>query len=175
MEKTYLGLDPGTAGFLTAMFPNGNFEFCSIDICDDLDIHRFIKSVKERSWEVSAVLEDVHAIFNASAKSTFNFGEIKGILKGLLIANEIPYTLIQPKTWQQEIWINQDMIVSYKTVIRGDKEIKQKVVDTKSTSINAARRLFPHIDLRKNERCKVIDDNKVDSLLMAEYARRKNL
>lgn len=175
MEKTYIGIDPGKIGFVTAIFPNGEKEFYSIDENDDLALHRILKSIKERSWQVSAVLEDVHALFNASAKSTFNFGEIKGVLKGLLIANEIPYTLIQPKTWQQEIWINQDMIVSYKTVLRGDKEIKQKVVDTKSTSINAARRLFPNIDLRKNERCKKIDDNKVDSLLMAEYARRKNL
>ena len=175
MDKTFIGLDPGIQGFITAMFPNGNYEFYSIDENDDLALHRILKSIKERSWQVSAVLEDVHALFNASAKSTFNFGEIKGILKGLLIANEIPYTLIQPKTWQQEIWINQDMIVSYKSVIRAGKEIKQKVVDTKSTSINAARRLFPNIDLRKNERCKKIDDNKVDSLLMAEFARRKNL
>ena len=97
------------------------------------------------------------------------------MLKGLLIANEIPYTLVQPKTWQGEIWNNQDMIVSYKTIMRQGKECRQKVVDTKSTSINAARRLFPNIDLRKNERCKKTDDNKVDSLLMAEYARRKNL
>ena len=175
MEKTYIGIDPGMIGFVTAIFPNGEKEFYSIDENDDLALHRILKSIKERSWQVSAVLEDVHALFNASAKSTFNFGEIKGILKGLLIANEIPYTLVQPKTWQQEIWINQDMIVSYKTVSRGDKEIKQKVVDTKSTSINAARRLFPNIDLRKNERCKKIDDNKVDSLLIAEYGRRKNL
>ena len=175
MEKTYIGVDPGAIGFITAIFPNGNYEFFSVDECDDLDLHHALKSIKERSWEVTAVLEDVHSIFGASAKSTFNFGEIKGILKGLLIANEIPYTLVQPKTWQQEIWINQDMIVSYKSVMRGGKEIKQKVVDTKSTSINAARRLFPSIDLRKNERCKKIDDNKVDSLLMAEYARRKNL
>jgi hypothetical protein len=175
MEKTYIGIDPGVIGFITAIFPNGNFEFYSIDENDDLDLHRIFKSIKERSWQVTAVLEDVHAIFGSSAKSTFNFGEIKGILKGLLVANEIPYTLIQPKQWQQEIWNNQDMIVSYKTVIRAGKEIKQKVVDTKSTSINAARRLFPNIDLRKNDRCRKTDDNKVDSLLMAEYARRRNL
>jgi hypothetical protein len=175
MEKTFIGIDPGSVGFITAIFPNGEKEFYSIDEHDDLDLNRILKSVKERSWEVTAVLEDVHAIFGSSAKSTFNFGEIKGILKGLLVANEIPYTLVQPKTWQQEIWNNQDMIVSYKTVVRAGKDIRQKVVDTKSTSINAARRLFPNIDLRKNERCKKIDDNKVDSLLMAEYARRKNL
>lgn len=176
MEKTYVGIDPGAVGFITALFPNGEFEFYSIDENDDLALHRILTSIKERSWQVTAVLEDVHAIFGCSAKSTFNFGEIKGILKGLLIANEIPYTLVQPKVWQGEIWNNQDMIVSYKTVKKQDgSEQKRKIVDTKSTSINAARRLFPKIDLRKNERCKKIDDNKVDSLLMAEYARRKNL
>lgn len=176
MEKTFIGIDPGVNGFVTAIFPNGKFEFYSIDENDDLDLHRIFKSIKERSWQVTAVLEDVHAIFGSSAKSTFAFGEIKGILKGLLIANEIPYTLVQPKTWQGEIWNNQDMIVSYKTIKKSDgTEQKRKVVDTKSTSINAARRLFPSIDPRKNERCRKIDDNKVDSLLMAEYARRKNL
>ena len=67
-------------------------------------------------------------------------------------------------------------VVAYKTIKKSDgTEQKRKVVDTKSTSINAARRLFPNIDLRKNERCTKTDDNKVDSLLMAEYARRKNL
>jgi len=176
MQKTFLGVDPGVLGFITAMFPDGHTEFVSIEENDDLSLHRILKSIKERSWQVTAVLEDVHSIFGASSKSTFNFGEIKGILKGLLIANEIPYTLVQPKTWQQEIWNNQDMIVSFKTITKSDgTEQRRKIVDTKSTSINAARRLFPTIDLRKNERCKKIDDNKVDSLLMAEYARRKNL
>jgi hypothetical protein len=176
MEKTYLGIDPGVMGFITAMFPDGTKEFYSIDENDDLDLHRVLKSIKSRSSEVSAVLEDVHAIFGCSAKSTFNFGEIKGVLKGLLVANEIPYTLVQPKIWQNEIWNNQDMIVSYKTIKKSDgSEQKRKIVDTKSTSINAARRLFPTVDLRKNERCKKTDDNKVDSLLLAEYARRKNL
>ncbi len=176
MEKTYIGIDPGMKGFVTAIFPNGNYEFYSIDENDDLDLNRSLRSIKERSWQVTAVLEDVHAIFGSSAKSTFNFGEIKGILKGLLVANEIPYNLVQPKEWQGEIWNNQDMIVSYKTINKADgTEQKRKVVDTKSTSINAARRLFPNVDLRKNQRCKSIDDNKVDSLLIAEYARRKNL
>lgn len=181
MEKTFIGIDPGSVGFITAMFPNGEKEFYSIDENDDLSLGRILKDIKKRSWEVSAVMEDVHAIFGSSANSTFSFGEIKGVLKGLLIANEIPYILVQPKTWQQEIWIHQDEIYTTKqrTITdkaTGDKTVKQyKAVDPKPTSINAARRLFPKVDFRKNERCRKIDDNKVDSLLMAEYARRKNL
>lgn len=181
MEKTYIGIDPGQEGFISVIFPNGKFEFYSIDENDDLDLHRILKSIKERSWEVCACMEDVHAIFGASAGSTFNFGEIKGILKGLLVAHEIPYHLVAPKDWQKEIWIHQDEIYTTKMRTLTDKTTGEKIqksykaVDPKPTSINAARRLFPNIDLRKNERCKKTDDNKVDSLLMAEYARRRNL
>ena len=68
------------------------------------------------------------------------------------------------------------MVVTHKKVTRKDgKEINRKETDTKATSINAAQRLFPSVDFRRNEQCRKIDDNKVDALLMAEYGRRKNL
>ena len=121
------------------------------------------------------VIEDVHAIGNSAAKSTFTFGFNKGYLVGLLAANKIPYVLVQPKTWQKEMWLNSDMVVNYKKVTIKGKEVTKKEVDTKNTSINAAKRLFPQIDFRKSERCKNLDDNKVDATLMSEYARRKNL
>lgn len=181
MEKTYIGIDPGSIGFITALFPNGEKEFYSIDENDDLALGRIIADIKKRSWEVVACMEQVHALFNASAGSTFAFGEIFGVLKGLLTANEIPYHLVPPKTWQQEIWIHQDEIYVTKSRKQTDKvtgEVTQKsfkAVDPKHTSYNAARRIFPNVDLRKNERCKKYDDNKCDSLLIAEYARRKNL
>lgn len=181
MEKTYIGIDPGEVGFITAIFPNGEKEFYSIDEHDDLDIGRIIKDIKKRSWEVVACMEDVHAIFGASAGSTFNFGFIKGVLKGILIAHEIPYHLVAPKDWQKEIWIHQDEIVTtkqrtYTDKVTGEKTVKSyKAIDPKPTSFNAARRIFPSVDLRKNERCRKLDDNKCDSLLIAEYARRKNL
>ena len=181
MEKTYIGIDPGSIGFITALFPNGEKEFYSIDENDDLALGRIIADIKKRSREVVACMEDVHAIFGASAGSTFNFGEIKGILKGLLVAHEIPYHLVAPKDWQKEIWNHQDEIYVTKSRKQTDKvtgEVTQKsykTVDPKPTSYNAARRIFPNVDLRKNERCKKYDDNKCDSLLIAEYARRKNL
>ncbi len=181
MEKTYIGIDPGEVGFITAIFPNGEKEFYSTDENDDLSLGRILKDIKKRSWEVVACMEQIHAIFGSSAGSTFAFGEIFGILKGLLIANEIPYHLVPPKEWQKEIWIHQDEIYVNKIRNITDKETGVKVpktikaVDPKPTSFNAARRIFPNVDLRKNERCRKLDDNKCDSLLIAEYARRKNL
>lgn len=36
----------------------------------------------------------------------------------------------------------------------------------------AVKRLFPDMDLRRTVKCTVFDDNKIDSILMCEYARR---
>ena len=91
------------------------------------------------------------------------------------MANNIPYHLVQPKEWQSVIWINSDIVATIKEVQTKKGVVKRKEINTKKTSINAAKRLFPSIDFRRNVRCKNIDDNKVDSLLIAEYGRRKNL
>lgn len=73
------------------------------------------------------------------------------------------------------MWINSDIVAIYKEVSTKKGVVRRKEVNTKKTSINAAQRLFPNIDFRKNGRCRNIDDNKVDSLLIAEYGRRMNL
>ena len=172
--KTYIARDPARQGFITIRHDNGLFEFIPIEGCN---IHNLALKFQQLhiSKDVFAVMEEVHAIFGSSAKATFAFGEINGLLKGLLVATGIPYQLVQPKIWQKEIWINQDMVVEYKKVVVKGVEQNRKDVNTKQTSFNAAKRLFPDIDLRKSERCKNLDDNKCDSLLLCEYARRKNL
>ena len=172
--KTYIAIDPGSKGFITIRHDNGLFEFIPIEGCN---IHNLALKFQQLhiSKDVFAVMEEVHAIFGSSAKATFAFGEINGLLKGLLIATGIPYQLVQPKTWQKEIWINQDMVVEHKKVVVKGVEQSRKEVNTKQTSFNAVKRLFPDVDLRKNERCRNWDNNKVDSLLICEYARRKNL
>lgn len=172
--RTYIGIDPGKEGFITIRNEDGTFRFIQLDGCDFHMIALELMMLHETK-DVFAIMEDVHSLYGSSAKSTFSFGEIKGLLKGMLIATGIPYQLVQPKVWQKEIWINQDMVFTYKKVVVKDVEQTRKDVNTKQTSINAAKRLFPDIDLRKSERCRNIDDNKVDSLLICEYARRKNL
>lgn len=169
-----MAIDPGSKGFI-AMQCNGEFSFYSIEDNDLYQLSEIMDKIRNTYSNLVCVIEDVHSVFGSSAKSTFNFGFNKGYLIGLLAANKIPYVLVQPKTWQKEMWLNSDMVVNYKKVTIKDKEVTKKEVDTKNTSINAAKRLFPHIDFRKSDRCKNLDDNKVDATLMSEYARRKNL
>jgi len=162
MNRTLISCDPGSKGFLCAYNPDTDTRaYLSIEDATRAEIAHFLAQYKDNSV---AVMEEIHAIVNSSAKATFSFGEIFGFLKGLFTALDIPYTLVQPKTWQNEIWINSDKV--YK---------EGKRVDNKKTSINAATRLFPTIDFRKNDRCRTIDDNKVDATLIGEYARRKGL
>lgn len=173
-DKCYMAIDPGSKGFIATQC-NGEFSFYSIADNDLHQLAKIIENIRSSNANLVCVMEQIHAIFGSSAKATFSFGEIYGQLQGLLIANKIPYILVQPKEWQKEIWTNPDMVVNYKKVTIKGKDITKKEVDTKNTSINAAKRLFPHIDFRKSERCKNLDDNKVDATLMSEYARRKNL
>lgn len=174
MSKCYAGIDPGSKGFLVVQY-EGKFEFFSIDDMDLQQLTDTFAYIKNKYESIVCVMEQIHAIFGSSAKATFSFGEIFGKLQALLVANKIPYVLVQPKEWQKVMWTNADMVVSYKQVKVKDKVVSKKVVDTKATSINAAKRLFPTMDFRKSERAKNIDDNKVDATLMSEYARRMNL
>lgn len=174
--KKYIGIDPGNKGFLAVIDREEcEYRFLSIDDSTPHEVSEFLIN-ESFGCDTAVVIEDVHSIFGSSAKSTFNFGYIKGMLVGLLIAHRIPYTLVQPKEWQNEIWTNADKVYDMRKAKHQDgKEVSRKVVDTKKTSLNAAMRLFPSVDFRKSERCRKADDNKTDALLMAEYARRKNL
>lgn len=169
-----MGIDPGGKGVIATQ-KDGVFSHFFIEDNDLYQLSEIIAKIRQESPNIVCVMEEVHAIFGSSAKATFSFGEIFGELKALLAANNIPFVLIQPKEWQKEMWINSDMEYTYKpVVVKGVSQTKKKV-NTKATSINAAKRLFPTMDFRKSERCKNIDDNKVDATLMCEYARRKNL
>lgn len=173
-QRVYLGIDVGSKGFVT-LNTGTELRFYSIADNDAYQLSNILHDIKAEFPNAVCAMEEIHAIFGSSAKATFAFGEINGLLKGLLIANKIPYHLVAPKKWQSEIWDNKDMVVSYKTVTIKGKQVSKKEVNTKQTSFNAAKRIFPAVDLRKTERCKKYDDNKVDSLLLSEYGRRLNL
>ena len=173
-DRVYLGIDVGSKGFIT-LNTGREFKFFSIADNDSYQLSNILNEIKTLYPNVVCIMEEIHALYNSAAKATFSFGEINGLLKGLLIANKIPYHLVPPKKWQSEMWDNKDMVVTYKLVTIRGKVVNKKEVNTKQTSFNAAKRIFPEVDFRKTERCKNYDDNKVDSVLLSEYGRRKNL
>lgn len=176
MQKTIISIDPGSKGFITVINPKGAKAFLALEDNDQQAVSRFLDKVLTEAncyeWGVIGVMEEVHAILGSSAKGTFSFGRNFGFLQGLFVGKHIPFHLVQPKEWQNEIWINQDKVYESK---KDKKGVTRRMVDTKKTSINAAIRLFPDVDLRKTPQCRNIDDNKADSLLINEFARRKNI
>lgn len=173
-DKCYMSIDPGAKGMIVTQY-KGEFRHYSIADNDLYQLADIMAEIRQKYPNIVCVMESVHALSGSSAKATFSFGEIFGELQALLAANKIPFVLVQPKEWQKEMWINSDLVVTYKSVTIRGKATTKKEVNTKATSINAAKRLFPTMDFRRTDRCKNIDDNLVDAVLMSEYARRKNL
>lgn len=171
--RTYIGIDPGAKGFIAVM--GEQTRFFPLEKALYRDIAAFLGYVKEKSSPCFCCMEEVHAVFGSSARSTFEFGRINGALEGILCALGIPYQFVQPKVWQKAVWTNPDIVTCEKErVTRGGRRLV-RAVDTKRTSLRAAARLFPGVDLRKTPRCARPDDNKCDALLICEYGRRKNL
>jgi len=164
LEKTRAAFDVGKEGAFV-VFKDKEIIVKTVMPCisnqiDLSELSKCLSGIDRR--DIHVVVEDVHALFGASAKSTFNFGWSLGIIEGLLAGMNISYTKVTPKAWQKEMWQGVPPIFK-----QGNK------IDTKATSLLAAKRLFPNIDLRKSERASKPHDGIVDALLMGEYCRRK--
>ncbi len=179
MKNIAIGIDPGKKGFITCMNKEtGDIVYWPImqkpdskyiDLTEVRDVFLQLAEEYDLKKSVHCVIEDVHSIPGSSAQSNFNFGYIVGALEELLRFCGIPFTKVTPKVWQKEMW--QGVAVKKKLSSTG----KTQINDTKAMSLEAAKRLFPNEDFRRTAKCKTPDDNKVDSLLMAEYCRRKFL
>ena len=165
MRDLIIGIDPGSKG-VACIFYTSKLEREWVEISDTDKLLRLFKAASMVDSVV--VIEEVHAIHGSSAKATFQFGYNIGMIHGMLKAMHLPYVLIPPKKWQNEMWCSSDK--RWGTPLKPSRKL-----DTKTTSLNAAKRLLPDIDWRRTDKCKNPDDNKVDATLICEYARRKNL
>lgn len=173
MSRFIIGVDPGSKGYATLMGDGLPKKFCPFEDNDKQSIAEwFAEVVTETAGTAKCVMEQVHSMPGQGVSSTFAFGQNFGFVLGILVAMKIPYTLVTPQKWQSEVWDAADKV--YTTTIKKDGAPK-KTVHTKQTSLNACRRLFPSTDLRKSDRSKNPHDGKCDSLLIAEYGRRKLL
>lgn len=192
----YLAIDPGKFGGLTVMC-EGKLVFKSpmpLTAGDNLDLKALYDLITglTSDYLLTVLIEDVHSIFGSSAGSNFTFGYVCGAIEAVVVCCRLKYIKVQPKTWQKEVWTNPDKCYKPK---RPDQ--KNASVDTKPTSLNCARRLFPDFDFRSVEdsyyadssqnrklgrvgqvvmtKNQIPNDGIIDSALMCEYARIKNL
>ena len=115
MDKLYMSIDVGSKGVICTNY-NGDFKHYYIADNDLYQLSKIMAEIRSLYENIACVIEDVQAIYGSAASATFSFGFNKGYLIGLLCANNIPYTLVQPKQWQREMWNNSDIVVKYKKV-----------------------------------------------------------
>lgn len=171
--KYYIGIDPGVKGCIsivdeTGKFIESFFLLKNAKNVDAVEISNTLLNLSKYEDNCHVIIENIHAIFGSSAKGTFNFGFIAGLIEGVIATIGLPYTKVNPKIWQKEMFRGVNVITKPSTTD------KTQVIDTKKMSFLASHRIFPTVDLRRTNKCKNEDDNFSDSLLMAEYGRRMN-
>lgn len=152
MSKLIIGIDIGVKGGIAALYDN---ELIYQPLGETKTWIDWIKRFKVKPQVV--IIEDLHSIFGASAKSNFQFGVNNGIVIGALETMNYNYEKVAPKKWQKAIWMPSDLVP------KGSK------VDTKATSLNAAKRLYPEKTFLVSPRSTVAHDGVVDAVLLATY------
>lgn len=173
----YLGIDPGVHGAFTVIDDKNKvkdqFVVPLIDGKIDLQELRNLLALTEIAYPgLESVLEEPGVLFGVSKSSMATMFRALGNKEGILTGLGLSHILASPKTWQKLIWIDTDIVK------KKSKTGKKLVNDTKATSFNAAKRLFPNHDNwyygnnedNKGRRTKV-NDGLVDSLLIAKYCQ----
>lgn len=143
----YLGIDCGAKGGF-AILNGAEIEYYSA--FDKREFLNAVYSLSKKQEKTRCCIEKVHAMPKQGSVSMFTFGESYGWLKGVLDAYEISYQEVPPQTWKKEFGLNSK----------------------KQLSIEVAQQLFPDANLVPRG-CKKAHDGIAESLLIAEYARRK--
>ncbi len=147
----YIGVDPGKKGGY-AVIDGNDVEVYAWDDALFVDTMRVCMGRgRSRNERVFAAVEKVGAMPGQGTVSMFSFGQSFGFILGVLAALDISFQLVPPRKWKAEFSLTND----------------------KGKSIETCKRLFPNVSLLPTERCRKDSDGMAESLLIAEYARRK--
>ncbi len=174
--KTYVGVDPGKTGCVAFLWPSEpriaffDAELISISILAELlekeeepfvlleKVQVMPGSVRRRFQAGLAAGEPGEQVEVGQGRvSILNYGINYGEYLGLLKALKIPYGEIYSQSWKREF-----LLFGLKLPL---SVVKQRSIDT-------AKHLFPEIavDLKLKKH-----HGRAEALLIAEYARRKNM
>ena len=156
----FIGIDPGQKGALSIIshyhYDDNKFIhvidmplFPSKEI-NTIGVREFFSVIISR--ESICYIEKAQSMPRQGVTSTFNYGQGYGKLKAVLEILGISYQEISPQLWKKEF-----------SLIKKDKK----------DSVTVAMKLFPEITF-KTPKGRLLD-GRAESLLIAEYCRRKNL
>lgn len=159
---TYIGIDGGISGALSVVRGNELIEQILMPVAtsdngrNEYDVQLIIEFL-EKYPDATILLEKAQFTPKLGGIASFSFGKSYGVMIGILSALKRKYHIIAARTWQKEIFrdINVD--------------------DTKAASVLIAKRLYPNASFLPTDRSKKIHTGLTDSVLIAEYGRRKLL
>lgn len=118
-----------------------------------------------KEWGVERVVMETPGMRpGQSTQSGMTTGTNWGIIYGGLVASHIPLEEISPQKWKKALGL-------IKSTPKG--QLKPTTKEKKEASIALCKQLYPNVDLRANERCKVAHDGKAEAILMLEYVTRR--
>ncbi|MCP3674988.1 MAG: hypothetical protein GY829_11040 [Gammaproteobacteria bacterium] len=162
-NNIFIGVDPGATGYICLLRPStSEAYFISNSFDHPSQIFNEVKAHLQGFHCPMIMIEDVHSIFGASAKSNFQFGRNVGLIHGILGITHIGIDLVSPKLWQKEVGIKIPG-PKFKGATR-KKMLKQAVADT-------CKRLYPAVNIY-GLRGGLID-GKSDALMIAHYCYLK--
>ncbi len=165
-SRYFVGIDPGARGAVAVIHPDGNVTTFALDEQDDFNssVHYFLQTLP--ADRTLACIEDLHAIYGASAASTFSLGWACGYWHGVLNLLGVAVTVVKPIEWQKAVTtpVNKAYIprMIKHSEARKMREAHKKAI--KAESIRAANEMFPE--------AKVEHDGIADALCIAAYLRR---
>ena len=150
-KEINMGIDPGASGGIVIIAPK---EAKAVKMpATERDVWQVFVGCATRHWDkrMHAYIEHVHSMPAQGVKSTFTFGRNYGMLRGFLIAAEIPFEEVSPAKWQR-YWGLPTL-----------KECGDSKTVKKNKHKAKAQQLFPSIKMTHAL---------ADACLIAEYGRR---
>jgi len=150
----YVGIDPGKNGAICFLNNQGMIEHIS-PMPEMKTLSGLLQG--SRLMIKHVCLEKSQSFSGQGITSTFNYGCHYGIIQGILLAHQVPYSLVPPRTWQKNMIVSRARDAKAKALASANKIFKKE----KKFWIPTRRHKKPH-------------DGMIDSALIAEYCRRIN-
>ena len=112
-----VGIDPGMRGAVALIYDDDSVFIEDMPILGkEVNGAALVVTLKEFTPD-HAWLESVNS-FGMGRQSAFNFGQGVGVIKGVLAALNIPYTLVTPATWKKHFKLGRNKDASRAAAIR---------------------------------------------------------
>ena len=172
MSRIYVGIDIGKQGSIAVIDQDDVIHTYKMPmIKTELDYHGLtvlFEGLSSRYPQMHVVFEKLGVIFGSGKHVAWSMGEQSGAMEMMCICSATPYTKVNAKDWQKEMFQGIDQITK-------PGKTGKEVRDTKAMALMAIKRLAPTLKLTFGDKATKPHDGLIDAVLMAMYAKRKNM